>query len=331
MMNHIANADLSIIIVNWNTADLLSKCLKTVFANLGDLNAEIILVDNGSTDRSVRMVRDDYPSVEIIENQENVGFAAANNQAMRVCRGRHILLLNSDTEILDAVLTAGVERLDADATIGALGCQVLNTDGSRQISHRPFPDLRYLTAQLVGLHKLKGNPSPEQICISAPFKDVETLSGCFLMIRRAAIEQVGLLDESYFFFGEETEWCWRLGQAGWRVCYAPIGQITHHGGGSSGPLKYHRGVMLTEAIIRLHRQCLGLGSARIAWLLLLLINITRALYWAGPGRLIKPDIAAEKARYFRQLCRAMPSVREATSMTGQRPTATAQLKDQEAA
>ncbi|MBV6632339.1 MAG: glycosyltransferase family 2 protein [Alphaproteobacteria bacterium] len=313
MSDQIIETDLSIVIVNWNTQALLDACLASVFRHLGDLSIQVIVIDNGSTDGSVALVQSTYPQVELIQNSANRGFAAANNQAFGQCRGRYWLLLNTDTEILDNVLINCVRALDKEANVGALGCQVLNTDGSRQISDRPFPGLRYLSAKLLGLHKFMPKPAIADVSADAPMRDVETLSGCFLMVRRQAVEAIGPMDASYFFFGEETEWCMRFRAGGWRVCQAPLGNITHHGGGSSKPLSYKRDVMLTEAIIRLHHQCRGAMSARLAWFLLMKFNTSRAVFWGTIGWLLKPAIAADRARHFWQVSKAVPTLWQATS------------------
>ena len=294
--------DLSIIIVNWNTKDLLAACLDSLASETQGLKLQIIVVDNGSTDGSVEWLEAERPDVDLIANNDNEGFAKANNAALLRCQGRHILLLNSDTEVQPGALVNSVRTLDAYDDIAVLGCQILNTDGTLQTSHRPFPSLSYLLAQLAGanklferVQKLKGLPP---VSTDAAPRDVEVISGCCLMIRRWALEEGGLLDERFFFFGEETEWCLRFRKLGWRVCYAPVGRVIHHGGGSSAVLNHQRDVMLTRATVQLHRLCRGTASAVTAWVILLFFNSSRALFWLTLGRLLRPETARLRSKHF---------------------------------
>ena len=294
--------DLSIVIVNWNTRGLLEACLNSLATEAAAIALEIFVVDNGSTDGSVEWLQSHRPDVGLIANADNEGFAKANNAALLRCRGRHILLLNSDTEVQPGALVNAVRTLDRHEDIAVLGCQILNTDGTLQISHRPFPSLSYLMAQLIGANKLIGRVQRGRglppVSPDATPRDVEVISGCCLMIRRWALEEGGLLDERFFFFGEETEWCLRFRKLGWRVCYAPVGRVVHHGGGSSAVLNHQRDVMLTRATVQLHRLCRGTLSAMLAWLILLFFNMSRALFWLTLGRLIRPDMAVMRSRHF---------------------------------
>lgn len=284
--------DLSIIIVNWNTRDLLRDCLASVETGLGPLQAEILVVDNGSTDGSIQMLMDRFPDLNLIANPTNRGFAAANNQALARALGRHVLLLNTDTLVHGAVLPDAVRWLDDNPQVAVLGPRILNRDGTVQGSASAFPSLYRLARQTLGLHKREA-PNQGQ---TGPHR-AEVISGCAMFVRRAAMAQVGLLDERFFFYGEETDWCRRFDRAGWGVVYAPLGEITHFGGGSVRRLNHRRDLMLTEGTVRLHAKHYGLAGGLACFALLVLFNISRALGWSALALVRRPQ-AATRARHF---------------------------------
>lgn len=284
--------DLSIIIVNWNTCGLLRDCLSSVFTGIAPLKAEVWVVDNGSTDGSLAMLAEEFPTVRLIANQENLGFAAANNQALAQATGRYVLLLNSDTVVHGSVLTDAVSWLDTHPGAGILGPRILNADGSVQGSASAFPSLYRLARQTLALHKAEAPNG------SRTFQhEAQVISGCAMFVRHAAMSQVGLLDEAFFFYGEETDWCRRFAKAGWRVIWAPVGEITHFGGGSVRRLNHRRDVMLTEGTVRLHRKHHGLVAAMACFALLAVFNASRAVGWAGMAGLGQPGASA-RARHF---------------------------------
>lgn len=294
--------DLSILVISWNTLEMTRACLASVFEGLGGLSAEVILVDNASDDGSAAMVEAAFPQVRLIRNDRNRGFAAANNQAIAESSGRHVLLLNSDTLVRGDVLPASVAFLDAHPDAGAMGCKVLNTDGSVQENNVDFPSLPTIVAGIVGLRKLGlHRPDPERET------DVDVVAGCYLMVRRAVIEQVGILDERFFFFGEETDWCRRMRDAGWRVVYAPVGEITHHGGGSVKRLNHRRDVMLSEATIRLQRKYNGWAGGVVAFILIFAFNFSRALFWSLLAPVLRSDRARGRAAHFRSVVAMTPA------------------------
>lgn len=295
--------DLSIVIVNWNTREMLRDCLNSVFAGLDSLRAEVWVVDNASEDGSPEMVAEDFPQVKLIRNTENRGFAAANNQALALAQGRHVLLLNSDTLVLGSVLPASVAWLDANPEVGVMGCRVLNTDHSLQKTCSMFPSLLNLSLQAAGLTRLPGRffdryrmERWDRRCE----RDVDVVSGCYMLVRRDAMEQVGLLDEDFFFYGEETDWCRRFAQAGWRLTFAPVGEIVHFGGGSVRKLNHRKDVMLSEGTIRLHAKHFGMLGGAACWLLLLGFNGGRAVAWTVISPLAGPAGRA-RARHFRNV------------------------------
>ena len=295
--------DLSIVIVNWNTKDMTRDCLASVCAGLGSLAVEVIVIDNASSDGSADMIVAEFPEFILIRNSENRGFAAANNQGFEVARGRHVLLLNTDTLIHGNVLPASVAWLDTDSEVGAMGCRVLNTDGSVQLTCSMYPSILNLLLQLFGFSKFS-YPQFFGRHIMKPWlrdseKEVEVISGCYLLVRRAVIEQIGRLDEGFFFFGEETDWCKRMRDAGWRLMFAPVGEITHHGSISARKLNHLRDVMLSEAIVRLHWKHSGLIGGFLAFVMIIMFNATRALYWSLAAIFAGSEHTREKGRHFR--------------------------------
>ncbi len=292
--------DLSIVIVSWNTRQMLSDCLASVREGLGDLKAEIWVVDNASEDGSPEMVARDFPEARVIVNAKNRGFAAANNQALAMATGRHVLLLNSDTLVHGDVLQRSVAWLDAHPEAGVMGPRVLNTDGTTQASTSRFPSLRHLALQTLGLTRIAAFDGYRMTGWDRrDTRAVEVVSGCAMFVRRAAMERVGLLDEAFFFYGEETDWCRRFADAGWQLVFAPVGEITHFGGGSVRRLNHKRDTMLTEATVRLHRKHGGFAAGLACWLLLAGFNLSRAIFWTL-ARAVRPG-AADRARHFRRV------------------------------
>jgi N-acetylglucosaminyl-diphospho-decaprenol L-rhamnosyltransferase len=255
--------DLSIIIVNWNTCDMLAKCLDSVFQTVRASAYEIIVVDNNSTDGSVDMVRAQFPSVRLIENQQNVGFTRANNQALAASCGRYVLLLNSDTEVQSSALDAVVCFMDVHSMAGAAGAHLLNPDGTFQASHTEFPTLWREFLMLSGLGRAFLRPSypsygPE---VEKGPQRVDYAEGACLLVRREAVEQVGGLDEDFFMYAEEVDWCYRMKQAGWEVWYLPQVRVIHHGGGSSRQRKAHMEAELYRSRVRFFHKHYGTGQA----------------------------------------------------------------------
>lgn len=289
--------DLSIVIVNWNTRDLLRDCLRTVYAGLGMLRAEVIVVDNASSDDSLAMLAGEFPAVRVIANAQNMGFAAANNQGFAVAKGRHILLLNTDTLVLGDVLPAMVAFMDANPQVGVMGPRVLNTDRSTQNSATGYPTLARLALQTLGLDRFAAFDTYRMAHWDRrDQRAVQVISGCAMMVRAGAMRAVGMLDANFFFFGEETDWCHRFAIAGWQIVFAPVGEIVHFGGGSVRRLHHKRDIMLTEGTVRLHRKHGGLVAGLACYALLFVFNLSRALVWSVAA-LVLPS-ARPRARHF---------------------------------
>lgn len=227
---------LSIIIVNFNAEKFLVECLDSICAQTKQISFDIWVVDNNSIDASVPMVQQNFPQVNLIENKENIGFAKANNQAIARCTGDYILLLNPDTLILQNAIGNVVDFMDANPTVGICGCKVLNEDRTLQLACRrsiPTPGVAFF--RLTGLSKLfpksklTSKYNLTYIDPNGPH-EVDAVSGAFLMIRRKVVDDIGFLDERFFMYGEELDWCIRAKKAGWAVMYYPDAEIIHYKG-----------------------------------------------------------------------------------------------------
>ena len=229
--------DLSVIIVTWNTRTLVLDCLRSLEKAKGKLSVEVFVVDNGSTDGSVKAVRQAFPEVIVIVNERNLGFARANNKALPRAGGRYILLLNSDVLVERDTVVALMEFMERTPSAAMAGAQLLNSDGSKQNSFDNFPTLlsEGLNKSLLRILFPKRFPS-KRVTISSPL-EVESVLGACVLVRREAIEAVGLLDEGYFFFMEETDWCYRMRESGWRVYMVPHAQAVHRQGATVQSVK----------------------------------------------------------------------------------------------
>lgn len=231
--------DLSIIIVNYNTRELTLNCLRTIYQSKTLFHYEIILTDNNSNDGSVQAIKELYPKVILIPNSDNVGFSKANNQGIRIAKGRYILLLNSDTTIESDTLDTMIRFMDEHNEVGASGCKVALPDGSLdKACRRGFPTPLTTFYYVSGLSKLfPKSPHFNSYHMEYLSEDeeypIDCLVGAFMLVRREVIEQVGLLDERFFMYFEDTDWCYRIQQAGWINYYYPKTQITHFKRGSS--------------------------------------------------------------------------------------------------
>ena len=226
--------DLSVIIVNWNTDALLRNCMRSVYGTIEGLAFEAIVVDNASADGSVAMLKVEFPQVRRIENYDNRGFAAANNQAFRAMTGRYALLLNSDTVLTEG----GVPELFAfmeEHPEAVMACgQLLNADGSKQNSIARFPTLPSLLVNMPLLETLFPDRYPSKRQDYRHPIEVDSCIGACLIVRKSAIDGVGGFDERYFFFFEETDWARTMRQAGGKIYHVPTARIYHLQGKSVG-------------------------------------------------------------------------------------------------
>ena len=230
--------DVSIVIINWNTRNVLCNCLTSIFKQTHRIEFEVIVVDNASIDDSVAILKADFPQVKLIENSTNRGFAAANNQGLAVALGRYVLLLNSDTIIMDNAVAKTIEFADHHPEAAVMGCRVLNLDRTLQPTCFMFPSIVNMLLSSSYLYKLFPHNrifGRERMTWwdRSDVHEVDVVTGCFMLVRREAVGQVGMMDERFFMYGEETDWCYRFRQAGWKVLFTPTPEIIHLGRASS--------------------------------------------------------------------------------------------------
>lgn len=242
--------DLAISVVSYNTKDFLRNCLNSIYQYTRGIKFEVILVDNGSTDGSIEMLRQEFPQVKLIENRENLGFARANNQAIKKSKGKYLLLFNPDSVFRANSLNKMIKFMDDHPEIGIVGCKIFNADGTIQPSNSSFPNvfteflrvfqlkrmissvkLRKKIGEKWG--KLLGLTLREYFRVywdSERMREVDWVTGACLLVRREAIEEVGLLDENFFMYYEDTDWCYRMRKRGWKVFYYPFFEVVHYAG-----------------------------------------------------------------------------------------------------
>ncbi len=216
---------LSIVVVNWNTNDLLGDCLNSIYGNPPEGEFEVIVVDNASTDGSQDVIKTNFPQVKLIANDQNLGFSRANNQAIRASRGEYILLLNSDTVVSDDALGKMIRFMDEHPEAGVASCTLLLSDGTPQpFIHGKDPTLGYLIRRILRM-LLKGRFMHDWR--GAEVIETDWVTGACMMVRKRVIDEVGLLDENMFMYFEDNDWCYRMRKKGWKIYYYPFVQITH--------------------------------------------------------------------------------------------------------
>jgi len=302
-----AAPELSVVVVSYNTRDLTRRCLLSVEEHARDIPHEIILVDNASADGSAGMVRDEFPAVRLLANTDNRGFAAANNQAFALAEGRYVLLLNPDTEIRDDALRRVLDFAESRPDAGVIGCRVRYPDGTQQST-----TFRYLRLSTVLVNLLIPNRwirrsrwlgrsryiGMDLDCV----QDVEVVAGCFMLVPREVLDKVGGMDEGFWMYGEEADWCYRIRRAGWRILYAPVATVLHHGGQSARQRPDRMVRAMARSQLRFLAKTQGPAAAWVANLLMLARDLPRAgLWWllapvpaSGAGRaraLLRPSVA----------------------------------------
>jgi GT2 family glycosyltransferase len=232
------NPTVSVVIVSWNARDYLRHCLESLTPKVCRCPMEIIVVDNASTDGSKEEVTRQFPHVRLLCNDTNQGFAKANNLGISASTGRYVCLVNSDVKVLPDCITRLVEFCESQPETGIAGPRIIGGDGKLQRSCRGFPGLWNMFCRALALDTI--------FCKSRVFtgfdlsywpqdsqRSVDILSGCFWLVRRSALAEVGVLDESFFMYGEDFDWCKRFWNRGWKVSYVPSGEAIHYGGASS--------------------------------------------------------------------------------------------------
>ena len=274
-----------ILIVNWNNYSDTKECLESL-AQLTSENYQIMLVDNGSSDDSNQLLEEEFPEIELVNLQENLGFAGRNNVGLDYALKEgfsHILLLNNDTIVQDGdFLTKLVQLLEEEPSVGAVGPTVEQTDGIIQLSILPYPNIGNTIVNTLGLYH--PNHKKRQY--------VDSVAGCCVLVRREAIEQAGLLDENYFMYGEETEWFYRMRKRGWKVLFIPKRSVLHKGAATSKKIEdnsiyIERRANVIYTLVK-HQQQIQAGITAILMIFLLGFRI----FWSG----IMPRII-QKQRY----------------------------------
>lgn len=257
-MENIKPFKLSIIIVSFNSANLLAECLDSILEYPPEQDYRIIVVDNNSSDGSQELVRKKFPEVELIANSSNIGFAAANNRAIKSTESDFILLLNSDCQVYEHSLDELLGFIESENQAGIIGPKIINSDGSIQYSCRKFPSI--IDA---GLHSILVNIAPDNpfsrkykladISRDKPF-EVDWVSGSCMLIRRKALADTGLMDEKYFMYVEDIDICFQMWKNNWIVFYYPYAEILHHIGGSTNTGKAAASVRMQKSIFYFFRK-----------------------------------------------------------------------------
>lgn len=306
--------DLSIIIVNWNTRQLLKQCLESVGENIQstpNFSIETIVLDNASTDASVELVKKEFPWVTLIESHQNLGFAGGNNQAIHQSCGRHVLLLNPDTLIKPDGLKTLIVFMDSNPQAGAAGSMLLNPDGTLQTSCYPAPTLvrefwrlfHLDTIRPFGIYRM-ANWDTEQA------REVDVIQGASLILRRTALNQVGLLDDTYFMYTEEVDLCYRLQKSGWSLYWVPHSKVIHYGGQSTQQVAVKMFLCLYESKLIFIRKHYGWLAAQIYKLTLIIASLMRLAL--SPLALLEKPTTRQRhlnlAHNYRRLLTALPKM-----------------------
>jgi hypothetical protein len=280
--------DLSIIIVNWNSADYLRQCLRSIHETVKNISYEVIVIDNASYDGSAEMVAREFPTVKFIQSSENLGFARGNNEAFKASSGKNLLFLNPDTEVLGDAVEALHGRLNSLPRAGAVGGTLLNTDRTVQTSCiQSFPTVlnqaldmellrqRFPKLPMWGMQALYSNSSTPAV--------VEVISGACLMVRRDVFESVGMFSTDYFMYTEDIDLCYKIRTAGYKACFIKEARVIHHGGKSSGQprVNFTSDVLMKDSVSRFMKKSRGPAAERLYKLSMTLSALVRLTAIAG--------------------------------------------------
>lgn len=227
--------DISVILVSYNTIEMTKTALSHLFASSHDFKMEVIVIDNNSKDSSAEVLRHEYPQIKLIENNKNVGFGRANNQALPFTKGRYVLLLNTDAFVEPETIAKTIQYMDANRECGILGVKLLGRDGKLQPSCRFFPTPWNIFLDRTGLNRFfkKARMVDDMSWDHATVRNCDWVPGCYYLIRKVVIDQVGLFDPRYFLYSEELDHCFAAKKAGWQVTYYPYTSVVHIGGESA--------------------------------------------------------------------------------------------------
>ncbi|MGA8046142.1 MAG: glycosyltransferase family 2 protein [Dermatophilaceae bacterium] len=278
-----APVDVSVIIVNWNTRDLLLAVIDSVRTTTQSARIEVIVVDNDSHDGSVAALRERHPDVTVISNPDNYGFARANNIGFRAAEGHAYCLVNTDVIALDGVIDTLWQFLETHPSAGAVGPETLDGAGRLRRDVRRFPSLRNAAGDHLWLRRLlprvfPGRSLPPQAYRST--RSVDVLPGSFLMVRRQAVTEVGPLDETFFFYGEDTDWAKRFHDAGWDCVYLPQARAIHLGGSSTAAAPVHYYLEIEKSDLRYWGKHHGRGAVAAYVAIRLVHNLVSVVAWS---------------------------------------------------
>ena len=281
--------DLSVIIVNFNTKELLGDCLSSIYKFTKGVNFEVFVVDNNSKDGSQAMVREKFPQVKLILNRDNLGFTKANNQGMKIARGNYILLLNSDTYLIENSFKKLLDEAKSLSTLGALGPQLLNQDKSIQQSTGFFPHLPQVFFWMSFIDDLPGGQylKPYHVDHDSFYKkerQVDWITAAAILVPKNVIKKVSVLDEKIFMYGEEIEWCYRIKKAGYNIYFSPIAKIVHIGRGSSQKIPNKAFIGEYQGVIYFYAKYKSKVSLQIVRLLLKIGALARIIIFTLLGR-----------------------------------------------
>jgi len=295
--------DLSICILTRNQPDLLPRCVASCVAEIEreGIAAEIIVIDNASCDGSPQKVANRYPLVRLIRNEENLGFSVSNNIGIRMSRGRYVLILNDDTEFRPGALGLLLRVMDADPQVGGVGPKLVNPDGSLQRGNaqKRLPRLRGMVSEILKLDSVLAKFAVTRDLLTNRRDekrggDAEQIDGACFLARREALDAVGLFDEGFYFIFEDSDLCYRLRKAGWRLVYSPQAEVTHYGGASFSKVSRSRkNAMYFEGLIRYFKKHSSPGRfllfrLTLAAALCLKITLAAFLSWS-PLRRVRQD------------------------------------------
>lgn len=279
-------SSISIVIVSFNVERLLKECIESIYRETTESTFDIWVVDNHSHDSSVQMLKNHFPQVHLIENDRNVGFPKANNQAIVQNTSDYILLLNPDTIVQDRAIDKMVRFMDEYPDTGVSGCRVLNEDGSLQLAcRRSVPTPKVAFYRLTGLSRLFPNSKTmarynlTYLDPNAPH-EVDAVSGAFLVIRKKVVDAIGMLDENFFIYGEDMDWCIRARKAGWKVMYYPHAQIVHYKGVGCKTNNLKTTYEFYRAMVLFHRKHFAQECSALTNLVIYIgIVLTALLAW----------------------------------------------------
>jgi GT2 family glycosyltransferase len=301
MQNTIPN--ISVVIVSWNAKKYLEQCLESILSCSDASDAEIIVVDNASTDGSPELVKQRFADVKLIRNSSNLGFAKANNIGIGQSHGKYLFLINSDVVVYPNCFSSMANYIEAQPQIGVLGPRIIGFDGKVQRSCMGYPTLWnkfcraiFLATLFPRLKLFNGYElshwSHDEV------KEVDVINGCFWAIKRQAIEEIGLLDENFFMYAEDIDWCKRFNNAGWKVVYYPKAEAVHFGGASSSnaPIRFY--IEMQNANLRFWGKHYGSFSRCVYICIIFLHQSLRALgysiyYLLAPA---KKDVSLYKIK-----------------------------------